>query len=101
MQVHLFLKRGFRTVVKRTGEDGVTHVYGNERVLSAGRTTEHFRPYNMQVASLRYFRSFGAAIAEWMSGAGMSVRDLEERLCSLDFLDRFMSVHYNLVFRKH
>jgi ubiquinone/menaquinone biosynthesis C-methylase UbiE len=101
MQVHLFLKRGFRTVVKRTGEDGVTHVYGNERVLSAGRTAEHFKPYNMQVESLRYFRIFGAAIAEWMSGAGLSVKDLEERLCSLDFLDRFISVHYNLVFRKY
>ncbi|MBW2119559.1 MAG: methyltransferase domain-containing protein [Deltaproteobacteria bacterium] len=100
MQVRLFLKRGFRTVVKRTGEDGVTHVYGNERILRAGRTAEHFRPYNMQVESLRYFRIFGASIARWMSRAGLPVLDIEERLCKLAFFARIFSVHYNIVLQK-
>jgi len=58
LQLQLLLRRGVRTVVTFTGEDGREHVYGNERVLSALALSELLGRVGFRRQRIRHFRSF-------------------------------------------
>lgn len=100
MQIYLFKKRGFRTIVKRVGEDGEGYLYGVERVIPAREVAKLFGNNNLKVKSLRYFRVAGSKLARVMDKRGLSLMKLEKRLCKIGLLSRIISVHYNIVFQK-
>lgn len=90
LQASLFRQRGFKTLVTRTGPDGRTIAYGNERVLSMNRLIRHCAEHGLSVVSRRYFRclpnkqAFAAA----------------ERILNGLRLPPFVWTHYNLVVEK-
>lgn len=58
IQVLLFKRRGFNTICEFTDENGIKHLYGDERVLTPGSMKKTFRKFGIECDSIRYFRIF-------------------------------------------
>jgi len=58
LQLQLFMKRGFRTTREFTDHDGLTHCYGNERVLSAGRLAKLMAAVGIDRENVVHYRIF-------------------------------------------
>jgi SAM-dependent methyltransferase len=56
IQLMLFKRRGFRTVVHKTGADGAEILYGNERVVPPVVLRRGFCRVGVEPVSTRYFR---------------------------------------------
>jgi len=58
LQLQLLLERGFNTVKEYKDKDGNSHVYGIERITTAGRLSRNLEQAGFTVKSVRYFRIF-------------------------------------------
>ena len=56
IQLQLFAKRGFKTVVEYTDEGGIHHVYGNERITTMSSIKKQFAPAGLSYVAHDYFR---------------------------------------------
>jgi ubiquinone/menaquinone biosynthesis C-methylase UbiE len=99
MQLHLFKKRGLRTVTKKIGKSGQAVLYGVERILTASKVSKLFTAHNLKVKSLRYFRIAGSKLGNFLDKRGIDLLNIERRICKTPFLRTLFSVHYNIVFR--
>ena len=100
MLIRVFLKRGFRTVKEKVGEDGKFYLYGDEHVITARQVARLFGDYDLRVVSLRYFRIACTKLAKAVDRDGRYLIGLERRLCEIPFLSKGLSVHYNMVLQK-
>jgi len=58
LQLQLVLQRGFKTIKEYKDKEGNTHVYGNERITTAGDLSKQLVQMGFNVKSVRYFRIF-------------------------------------------
>ena len=98
MQLHLFKKRGLRTVTKKIGKNGEAVLYGVERILTARKVAKLFSTHNLKVRSLRYFRIASSKLGNFPDKRGIDLLNIERRICKLPLLSTLFSVHYNIVF---
>jgi ubiquinone/menaquinone biosynthesis C-methylase UbiE len=98
MQFHLFLKRGFKTIKKKVGEDGKEYLYGNERIVPASVLSKLFVKNNLHVRSIRYLRIFSSRFAKLIDDKDIDLISIEKRLSNISFLQPIISVHYNIMF---
>lgn len=97
MQLHLFKRRGLRTVTKKKGKNGQAIMYGVERILTASKVAKLFTAHNMKVMSLRYFRIASSKLGNFLDKRGIDFLNAERRICKTPFLGILFSVHYNMV----
>jgi ubiquinone/menaquinone biosynthesis C-methylase UbiE len=100
MQVHLFKRRGLRTVKRKIGKNGQAIMYGVERILPASKVVRLFTAHNLKVRSLRYFRIASAKLGSFLEKRDIDVLDVERKICKTPFLNTLFSVHYNIVLGK-
>jgi ubiquinone/menaquinone biosynthesis C-methylase UbiE len=100
MQLHLFRKRGFRTVQKRIGKNNQAILYGVERILTANRVAKLFTRHNLNVNSLRYFRLAPSKLGRFLDKCGIDFLNTEKIICKPPFLRNLFAVHYNIVLGK-
>jgi ubiquinone/menaquinone biosynthesis C-methylase UbiE len=100
MQLKLFSQRGFRTIKSRTGNNGSVVPYGNERIVRASRAARLFGDHGLSVKSLRYFRIASTKMGVFADRHGINLVPIERGTCKIPFINRVLSVHYNLVFSK-
>jgi len=98
MQLHLFKKRGLRTVTKKIGKNGQAVLYGVERIVGANRVARLFGEHGLRVKSLRYFRIASSEMGRFADKHGTDLLQIERRICKMPFLSTLFSVHYNIVF---
>ena len=58
LQVQLFLRRGRPKIKTMLGSDGRSHLYGDERITTAGAIKRDFSKVGISTVSVRYFRMF-------------------------------------------
>ena len=63
LQLLLFSKRGFRTIVRRKMEDGRYIVYGNERITTPSAMARGFQQVGIRREAVRYFRTLANVAA--------------------------------------
>jgi ubiquinone/menaquinone biosynthesis C-methylase UbiE len=97
MQLHLFKKRGLRTVTKKVLKNDQAVLYGVERILTARKVARLFTTYNLKVKSLRYFRIASSKLGNFLDKRGIDFLNVERRICKTPFLSTLFSVHYNIV----
>lgn len=56
LQLQLIGRRGFKTLRKYTDSSGRTHLYGNERITTAGSLSRQLASVGFRVMSVRHFR---------------------------------------------
>jgi SAM-dependent methyltransferase len=98
MQLHLFKKRGLRTVKEKMGKNGQAVLYGVERILTASKVAKLFTAHNLKVRSLRYFRVASSKLGSFSDKRGINLLNMERGICKLPLLRTLFSVHYNIVF---
>lgn len=90
-QLQLFMRRGFKTIKKFIDADGVEHVYGDERILTANKLKSHLRAHGFEILSIRYYRIFPSG-------------NIFEKLISLEKawpkILFFAFTHFNIVAKK-
>ena len=100
MQISVFLKRGFRTVQEKVGEDGKFYLYGAERIIPARQVARLFCYNDLRMVSLRYFRVATSQLGKTLDRKGRYLMKLENGLCKIPFMAWIFSVHYNMVLQK-
>ena len=71
LQLVLFRKRGFQTIVDRTTADGQHILYGNERITIPSAMARGFEEAGIQQEAVRYFRALpNIAAAEVLDAGG-------------------------------
>lgn len=56
LQMQLFKQRGLETIKEYQDKAGVKHMYGNERILTAGSLSKQLQRAGFSVRSVRYYR---------------------------------------------
>ena len=100
MQTRVLLKRGFKTVQEKMGEDGKFYLYGAERIIPSRQVARLFRNHDMRMVSLRYFRVATSRLGRTLDQKGRYLMTLENRLCKISLLSLVFAVHYNMVLQK-
>ena len=100
MQLHLFKRRGLRTVTKKIGKNGHALMYGVERILTASKVARLFSKYDVRLKSLRYFRIATSKLGRFLEKCGIDFLNTERVICKMPVLRTVFSVHYNIVFSK-
>lgn len=91
LQLVLFRRRGFRTIVDRTTADGQRILYGNERITVPSAMSHGFEAAGVRREAVRYFRAFPNV-------AGADALQPLERLIPSYAAPLFS--HYNYIGRK-
>jgi len=100
MQIRVLMKRRFKTVQERLGEDGKFYLYGYERIIPARQVARLFCYNDLRMVSLRYFRVATSQLGKTLGQKGRYLIKLEYGLCKIPFLAWVFSVHYNMVLQK-
>jgi len=58
IQLQLLLQRGFKTVKEYKDKNGISHIYGNERIITAGCLARKLEQVGFTIKSIRYYRIF-------------------------------------------
>lgn len=98
MQLHLFTKRGFKTIRNKIGRNGQTFLYGVERIMTPKRVTKLFGENGLHVKSLRYLRVASSKLGKLADKNDFNIMDIENAVCKVPFVRNVFSIHYNIVF---
>ena len=98
MQLHLFTKRGFKTIRNKIGRNGQTFLYGVERIMTPKRVTKLFGENGLHVKSLRYLRVASSKLGKLADKNDFNIMDIENAICKVPFFRNIFSIHYNIVF---
>lgn len=99
MQALLLKKRGLKTIVKKTDEQGQHLLYGNERIIPSNVLEELFNSSGLRHISTRYFRLFNSSFAR-IYGRYWDLMAFEKNLLRIGILKYLFAIHYNIVFTK-
>ena len=97
LQLYLFKKRGFRTIRRKTGKNGKTFLYGDERIMTAKRVSELFESNGLRVKSMRYFRMASSKLSKLVNRHSYNIITLERLICEMPIFKHIFSVHFNIV----
>ncbi|MCK4831007.1 class I SAM-dependent methyltransferase [bacterium] len=100
MQLHLFTKRGFKTIKNRVDRNGQAFLYGVERIMTPKRVVKLFGENGLHVKSLRYLRVASSKLGKLADKNNFSIMDVEKAICKIPFVRSIFSIHYNIVFIK-
>lgn len=98
MQLHLFTKRGFKTIKNKIGQNGQTFLYGVERIMTPKRVTKLFGENGLHVKTLRYLKVASSKLGKLADKNNFSIMDVEKAICKIPFVRSIFSIHYNIVF---
>lgn len=98
MQLHLFTKRGFKTIRNKIDQNGQTFLYGVERIMTPKRVTKLFGENGLHVKSLRYLRVASSKLGKLADKNDFSIMAIENAICKVPFVRNIFSIHYNIVF---
>jgi len=98
MQLHLFTKRGFKTIKNRVDRNGQAFLYGVERIMTPKRVAGLFGKNGLRVKSLRYLRVASSKLGKLADKNDFNIMDIENAICKVPFVRNIFSIHYNIVF---
>ena len=98
MQLHLFMKRGFKTIRNTVGQNGHAFLYGVERIMTPKRVVALFQKNGLLVKSLRYFRVANSKLGKLAGKNDFDIMDIEKVICKIPLVKNLFSIHYNIVF---
>jgi ubiquinone/menaquinone biosynthesis C-methylase UbiE len=98
MQLHLFTKRGFKTIKNRVDRNGQAFLYGVERIMTPGRVAGLFGKNGLRVKSVRYLRVASSKLGKLADKNDFNIMDIENAICKVPFVRNIFSIHYNIVF---
>lgn len=90
IQLRLFKRRGFNTIIDFVDEEGINRPYGNERVLSANRLRQHMQEFKFKRLENNYFR---------VMPNNKNYQNIETILNKIK-LPSFFYTHYNSIFQR-